>query len=247
MAAVATTGPCWDETRRDITFTLGLDLGQAADYTALGVLEKFTQPLREVDPATGDQKTETRYEIRHLSRYPLGTSYSDVVSNVAQLMKSKELLQWIKVKDRDGHRVPHLIKPALLVDATGIGRPVVDEFKKAGLSPIGVSIHGGEKVSRDYERGVCFWNVPKRDLVGQLQVAFQNRTLKIAHSLPLAGVLAEELRTFTRKINLKTAHESFEHWRDSQHDDLVLAASLAYWHAEGRHKSTGGKIPLKGF
>jgi hypothetical protein len=237
----------WDETRRDMTFTLGLDLGQAADYTALVVLEKFTQPLREVDPATGNQRTATRYEIRYLTRYPLGTSYTTVVENVTQMMRSDELRQWIKVKDRYGDRVPKLIRPELVCDATGVGRPVVDLFKEAGLAPIGVSIHGGEKVSKDYERGISFWNVPKRDLVGQLQVAFQNRTLKIAQSLPLAGVLAEELRTFTRKINLTTAHESFEHWRDSQHDDLVLAASLAFWWADGKHKPTGGVGKLWGF
>jgi hypothetical protein len=222
----------WDETRRDVTFTLGLDLGQAADYTALVVLEKFTQPLREVDPATGHQRTEPRYEIRHLSRFPLGTSYTAVVREVAQMMRSSELRHWRQVRDRDGTTAHQLVKPSLVIDATGCGRPIADMFRAAGLAPVGVLIHGGDAVIRDDP----FWKVPKRDLVSQLQVAFQNRTLKIAQSLPLAGVLAEELRTFTRKINLTTAHESFEHWRESQHDDLVLAASLALWHAEGRHQ-----------
>jgi hypothetical protein len=33
--------------------------------------------------------------------------------------------------------------------------------------------------------------------------------------LQLWGALREELLNFRRKINLKTAHDSYEHWRDS--------------------------------
>jgi hypothetical protein len=28
---------------------------------------------------------------------------------------------------------------------------------------------------------------------------------------------------------LRTAHDSYEHWREGDHDDLVLAAALACW------------------
>ncbi len=43
--------------------------------------------------------------------------------------------------------------------------------------------------------------------------------------------LEKELSTFKRKINLATAHDSYEHWREGDHDDLVLAAALAVWSA----------------
>jgi hypothetical protein len=39
---------------------------------------------------------------------------------------------------------------------------------------------------------------------------------------------------FKRKINLKTAHDSYEHWRETDHDDLVLATALACWGAARR-------------
>ena len=45
----------------------------------------------------------------------------------------------------------------------------------------------------------------------------------------LWGVLREELLNFRRKIDLRTAHDSYEHWRESDHDDLVLATALAAW------------------
>jgi hypothetical protein len=41
-----------------------------------------------------------------------------------------------------------------------------------------------------------------------------------------------EFDSFTVKINAETANESFESWRERDHDDLVLAVALAAWGAE---------------
>src|SRR5215212_5175327 len=50
--------------------------------------------------------------------------------------------------------------------------------------------------------------------------------------------LREELLNFRRKQNKVTAHSSYEHWRESDHDDLVLAAALACWKATYKRKGT---------
>ncbi len=50
--------------------------------------------------------------------------------------------------------------------------------------------------------------------------------------------LREELLNFRRKQNVRTAHISYEHWRESDHDDLVLAAALACWKATYKRKGT---------
>jgi hypothetical protein len=42
------------------------------------------------------------------------------------------------------------------------------------------------------------------------------------------------LGTFKVKININTGNESFEAWRERDHDDLVLAVALACWFGE-RH------------
>lgn len=42
-------------------------------------------------------------------------------------------------------------------------------------------------------------------------------------------MLRAELLNFRVKINLKTAHDFYEAWREGDHDDLVLAAALAAW------------------
>jgi hypothetical protein len=74
--------------------------------------------------------------------------------------------------------------------------------------------------------------VPKRDLVAAVQVLLQNGRLKIAPELELAPVLKKELLNFRVKIDPKTAHDSYEHWREGDHDDLVLATALACWYSE---------------
>jgi hypothetical protein len=73
--------------------------------------------------------------------------------------------------------------------------------------------------------------VPKRNLVSALQAALQTGALKIASSLELAEVLREELLNFRIKINIATGHDSYENWREGDHDDLVLAAAMAVWSA----------------
>jgi hypothetical protein len=60
----------------------------------------------------------------------------------------------------------------------------------------------------------------------------QNGRLKVARELPLAETLKTELLNFRVKIDPKTAHDSYEHWREGDHDDLVLATAMACWYRQ---------------
>jgi hypothetical protein len=66
--------------------------------------------------------------------------------------------------------------------------------------------------------------------VSVVQVALQNRTLKIANELAEAETLARELQNFTVKIT-DSANDVYGAWREGTHDDLVLAVALALWTA----------------
>jgi hypothetical protein len=175
-------------------FHVGLDLGQANDFTAVAVVE-----------AAGDD-----LHVRHLERFR-HTLYPDVADRVEALLDSPELKG----------------KADLVIDATGVGPAVTDIFTKRGRTFKAVKIHGGDSESREGS----IYRVPKRNLVSALQVALQTGTLKIASSLELAEVLRQELLNFRIKINLSTGHDSYEHWREGDHDDLVLAAAMAVWSA----------------
>jgi hypothetical protein len=115
----------------------------------------------------------------------------------------------------------------LLVDKTGVGATVLDSFTHAKVGAVAITLHGGSSVTRDPQR--AGFRVPKRDLVTVTQVLLQNGRLKVAASLPEAETLRRELLNFRVKIDPQTAHDSYEHWREGDHDDLVLAVSMGAW------------------
>jgi hypothetical protein len=126
----------------------------------------------------------------------------------------------------------------LLVDKTGVGASVLDSFTHAGIGAVAITLHGGSAVSRDPQRPG--FRAPKRDLVTTAQVLLQNGLLKVAAALPDAKVLRKELLNFKVKINPATAHDSYSHWRESDHDDLVLGVSQGVWFRQfmNRHTDT---------
>jgi hypothetical protein len=192
------------------SFVVGLDLGQVQDFTAIVVLERDERPTGKLD-ANGAPLVMLHHDIRHIERPALGTSYPTIVARVKEMLEMSPLL---------GHT--HLV-----VDATGVGVAVVDLLKAARLqvqSCRWVTITGGEKVTSDGMR----LSIPKRDLVGVLQVVLQTGRLKIADGLPLAKLLTEELLGFQVKIS-EAGRDSYGAWREGAHDDLVLATALACW------------------
>jgi hypothetical protein len=207
-------------------FYVGLDLGQAADFTALAVV----QSVKEHNPQTGG--IQKYLHLRHLERYELGTSYLEIADKVVALMRDERL----SPNEYDPSRLRvYRRAPQLIVDDTGVGRAVADLLKSKGLKFTAVTITGGDEVHRV---GGGRYRVPKRDLVGALEVPFHTGRLKIAEGMELWPTLKKELLNFRRKINLKTAHDSYEHWREGDHDDLVLAAALACWWITRRRGQT---------
>jgi hypothetical protein len=63
--------------------------------------------------------------------------------------------------------------------------------------------------------------------------------LKVAEGLELWPTLRDELKNFRRKASeSRTGRDPYEHWRESDHDDLVLAAALACWKGTYRCKGS---------
>src|SRR5215212_8047688 len=223
-------------------FYVGLDLGQSADYTALAV-------VHSVHRRTPDGQTGKALHLRHLERYPLRTPYPEIAEKVVALVRD-ERLSPTEYEPSRGRYTSKL--PALVVDNTGVGVAVTDLLKGKGLRFTPVTITGGDTAHKTGRT----WRVPKRDIVAALEVPCHTGELKVAEGLTLWPVLKEELLNFRRKINLKTAHDSYEHWRETDHDDLVLATALACWQAtrrrsvlrvvdvQGRVRSLGGGFLL---
>ena len=197
----------------------GLDLGQLQDFTALVIAEQ-----------TDDQPRT--YKIGYLERFPLGTHYNIVGDHLAKLM------QMAPFKDNT----------TIIADATGCGLPVVQELQRRRpgrdlrgqllrpirpediLAPIiPVLITAGDAVSFDQESGT--WHTAKRELASRLQVLIQNRRVTVSAELPEAKTLTNELLAFRPKVT-PAGNVVFDTWRESIHDDTVLAAALALWYGE---------------
>ena len=226
-------------------YFVGLDLGQAADYTALAIIEapdrapssfpvmaaqapgpppapppgyidrggrRLDRPLPRTPPPAPTPEPPV-FKCTYLDRLPLGTNYLRVVEHVAGLLG----------------RSPLAGATTLVVDATGVGAPVMDMFTAWGLKPIGITIHGGDAVKQE---GRAF-RTPKRDLVAVLQTLLQTGRLRFAKDLALAETLVGELRDYTVSLS-PVGHDSYAA-RSGQHDDLVLAVAIAAWLANRRN------------
>ncbi len=203
-------------------FIIGVDLGQARDYTAICILERFEEFTGEA--ARGQWLKQVRYEMPHLERLSLGTSYPDIIERLKELIA----------------RLPDHERLKIVVDRTGPGRPVVDLMRKEKLSVIPVTITAGGSVTGGVYGG---YNVPKRELVSNLAIIFQAGRLKISRALPEAAQLVEELQNFKMKITV-AGNETYEAWRESDHDDLVLATAMACWYGERKLRSIMHPPPL---
>jgi hypothetical protein len=229
-------------TENGIIRYIGVDLGQQRDYTAISITERVLLPTgnysREpyydwdagLTRSHTAQETRPEYRVRHLERPALGTSYVDVVERILELLGSLAKLDKELV---------------LAVDTTGVGRPLADMLKRhlekwleknrqVRLSTAWITITGGDSVTKAEGGGL---RVPKRDLASAPLVLMQNGQLKIAAEMPLADTLRKELLNFKVKINISTAHDSYEAWREGDHDDLVLSVALACW--------TGERFPIR--
>lgn len=197
-------------------YFVGLDLGQSADPSALAVVEQ--------SPGYDLPKPRHSYAVRHLHRWELGTPYPQIVREVASLLARDPL--------------PGCV---LCLDNTGVGRPVTDLFREARFPAklVPVTFTAGNQVTRD---GGAF-RVPKKDLVGVMVTLLQSGRLSVAEGLPLARVLAQELRTFRVKVNPATGHESLEAWREKDHDDLVFATAMPCWFPERPRVVAGAYAP----
>jgi hypothetical protein len=207
------------------TYYVGLDLGQSQDFTALAVVQK----VPTLDLQTGKRGGELH--LKHLERYPLKTPYTDIADRVKGLLAGPPFTVPVLQNGRVARPITELV-----VDKTGVGVAVTDLLKERRLNYIAVTITGlGQKANRT---GTREYSVPKQDLVSALEVPFHKGTLKVAKGLEGWPMLREELLNFRRKQNKATAHVSYEHWRESDHDDLVLAAALACWKANYRRAGT---------
>lgn len=189
-------------------FAVGIDVGQAHDPTAICVASSVVSETLNPALAQLFPKTKPRVEVLHLERLKLGMPYPQQVDHLASLLLRDPM--------------PRL-NPSVLVDYTGVGRPVFDMFRErpALRWAEGVVITGGREIAPI----AAGWSVPKAELVSKLQAMLHSGHLKVSRSLPDAPVLVRELQDF--RVRYTEAGNATFNAREGAHDDLVLALALA--------------------
>ncbi len=178
-------------------FYLGIDLGQRRDNTAIAIVEK-------IETRTPWGTEFQSLHCRHAERVPLGTPYALVVERVKQIIQTQPL--------RDNC--------AIAVDATGVGAPVVEMMRRAGLGCdiSAVTITGGGTASSVGDKH----NVPKADLWAGITIMLERDELRISTQMPCATTLARELAGISA-VTLEAP--------PGGRDDLAIALALAVWKA----------------
>jgi hypothetical protein len=232
-------------------YSVGVDLGQANDPTAIAVLEKTIAPpetamFSPLGESPSNRLVEGReiWDLVYLKRPKLGTPYDTIAKRVADLVCELE----------PQGAFGELGQVTLSVDGTGVGRGVVDmlrvEFQRRGATSKSVprvdfrpvSITGSNTSLQKPQRTNAYWSLPKRDLIFPAVAAFQQSKIRIAKGITDRGALVHELKNYSRKTNIATGNMVFEPWREAEHDDLLFAVCLALWGWQQRRPNAALRV-----
>jgi hypothetical protein len=185
-------------------YFIGLDLGQRRDFSAIAVIQ------RQDRMAAWSPNPTCSLFVRHLERMELGMSYTEVTQRVCEIMQNPTMAG----------------QSRLVVDSTGVGAPVIDLLRDAGIGgcTTSVTITSGEQAHGSNER----WSVPKKDLLTGLEILLEAGELIISSQLQDADRLLKALQAMHR-----ASPGSGKVLADGpEHDDLALALALACWRAK---------------
>jgi hypothetical protein len=215
---------------------VGIDVAQMHDHTAVAVVRYSVVPLDSwtARPSKWEgqigllrQDTDRFFDLRALERLPNGVPYPQQAAHIERLL---------------GH--PELRKADVVVDVTGVGRPIFDLLQDLNLpqSVIGVTITSGERATR---HGTTDYSVPKADIIGAVLARLGGEKgdgqLRFADNLSLLEQLREELQNFQLLSRSATGHEKYGAGKG--HDDLVIALGLAlWWGTSAAHVKAHGSV-----
>jgi hypothetical protein len=188
-----------------VTLTVGVDVGQLADPSAMAVVSS----------------RNSRIFALRLERLPLRQPYPQQARRLATLVANLRRYA-IESATRPADRSQPI---TVLVDVTGIGRATFDLLEEAITTSntriFAVTLTAGSERKRNGSE----LHIPKQDLIDNLRRVMEERRLEVPSSSREFRTLISELRTFLgRKESASTLTTGA---RSGAHDDLVIALSLA--------------------
>jgi hypothetical protein len=188
-------------------FAIGLNLGESS---GLSVVEG-------VIPAEYERAGICPHEfmklyVRHLHRHPPRTMDTEKAKYVSEVLEIPEL-------------APYREQISFVVNQTAVAGAVVDLIERyVGKRARRVVIEG--RHTEEYCNGL--YHIPKKILVGGINVSLELCNLKIAQGLDETPNFIQDLVNYQNRPS-SAASLSGDTWREEQSDDLVLATGLACW------------------
>jgi len=209
-------------------FTVGVDLGQRQDHTAIAVVEA------QLRPRVAERQFEEHSVVRHLEKASLGTDYVIVARRLKAMATSlTELAEAAGRRRRlhglSGNGASRISEPTFYVDVTGLGGPFCDFLheENRGMKIVAVSITRGDQDHIWEGSGYRVLHVGKEALIGRLQLLLGTGRIHLPESAAV-DQLVEELRLYQARVSAGTGHISYGA-QVGRHDDLVIATALAVW------------------
>ena len=182
--------------------SIGVDLGKMRDPSTIAIVRRPDTVMRTATMRPYPVLSERRSgpaALVYLEKIRLGTSYVDVVERIRQVARHEAL----------GNE-----KRRVVVDATGVGAPVVDMLRRVKLGcelrPLTITAGTGER----YSSGTYY--VSKIDLMAGLRTCMELKGLEFGEGL-------REWKEFRKQML---------GFGGAAKDDLVLAVALAVWGAK---------------
>ena len=170
------------------------------------------------------------YELVALNALPRGTSYLEVVNHIATLMNHRPALiipfAFIdtvgEIRDAAYPHTP--LKPWLVVDAGGLGVPVIEQMTQRGLRPRPLILTSATSPG---ETAAGVLTAPKRDVISTLRVCMENGSFTYG-PLKLRAAFERQLENFMR-VTKDSGADLYE--ARSGREDFVLSVSMGMWYA----------------
>lgn len=201
---------------------VGVDCGKRKDYATVNIFDELLVPrrtLREDIERRNMAALYTRVYAKKFMKELLGVSYPELARYIYTVTKNPQVAS----------------DYVLAIEANAAGEAVIDMLVDLwALEPVAIYTTGGSSVTERPDGG---WNVPKRDLVVNMQVLYETERIKLPggnltpEQQDLMRRYEEQLSNFTKRIT-RAKNETFEAEDESTHDDLVMGDAVVLWLAE---------------
>jgi hypothetical protein len=196
---------------------LSVDLGKEQDYSCWELIEAKPQRIKTT---RGKWLDVMGVWVKDIVRLPLGTDYATVQDHLHRAFWDPKA--WLL-----DFRTEKPQPPQLLVDAGGPGNPVVDSLARNLQLKRNIISYQLTRGTSDVKWiSKSRFRVPRTILFQRLYSMLANNQVHADPDLPLADVLAKELKGLRVEANEETGEERITH-RESEHDDLAICLAGA--------------------